>query len=96
MGVGQRPDELQRVIERRVTEGRAVSPAALEQAVMRLVDEAGAEEDELRQAVAIGSANIDAGHFTTVATLLLHSARDHGLEAAGRCGIDRDGDDGTR
>ena len=47
MGVVQLPDELQRVIERQVAEGRAASPAAfLEEAVRRLVDEARDEEDE--------------------------------------------------
>ena len=69
MGVVQLPDELQRVIERQVAEGRAASPAAfLEEAVMRLVDEAGAEEDAIRQASEAGSADIAAGRYTTLAT----------------------------
>ena len=46
MGVIQLPDELQRVIERQVAEGRAASSAAfLEEAVRRLVDETRGEED---------------------------------------------------
>ena len=70
MGVVQLPDELQRVVERQVAEGRAVSPTAfLEEAIMRLVDEAIAEEDELRRTVEAGLADIDAGRYTTVATL---------------------------
>ncbi len=70
MGVVQLPDELQRVIERQVAEGRAASPTAfLEEAVMRLVDDTNAEEDELRRAAEAGSADIDAGRYATVATL---------------------------
>ncbi len=69
MGVVQLPDELERVIERQVAEGRAVSPAAfLEEAVMRLVDETRAEEEAVRQAAEAGLADIEAGRFTTVAT----------------------------
>jgi predicted transcriptional regulator len=69
MGVVQLPDELQRVIERQVAEGRAASPTAfLEEAVMRLVDEAQAEEDALLQASEAGRADIDAGRYATVAT----------------------------
>ena len=69
MGVVQLPDELQRVIERQVAEGRAASPAAfLEEAVMRLVDETCAEEGAVQQVVKAGLADIEAGHFTTVAT----------------------------
>ena len=70
MGVVQLPDELQRVIERQVAEGRAASPTAfLEEAVMRLVDETAAEEDELRRTVEAGLADIGAGRTTTVATV---------------------------
>ena len=69
MGVVQLPDELQRVIERQVAEGRAASPAAfLEEAVRRLVDETRGEDDELRQAVEAGSGDIEAGRYVTVAT----------------------------
>ena len=69
MGVVQLPDELQRVIDRQVAEGRAVSPAAfLEEAVRRLVDETKGEENELLQAVEAGSADIEAGRYVTVAT----------------------------
>ena len=69
MGVVQLPDELQRVIERQVAEGRAASPAAfLEEAVRRLVDETSGEEDEVLQAVEAGLADIEAGRYVTVAT----------------------------
>ena len=67
MDVVRLPDELQRVIERQVAEGRAISLAAfLEEAVMRLVDEAKAEEDELQEAVRAGSNDIDAGRYEMV------------------------------
>jgi predicted transcriptional regulator len=70
MGVVQLPDELQRVIERQVAEGRAASTAAfLEEAIRRLVDETRDEEDELLQTVEAGSADIEAGRYVTVATL---------------------------
>ena len=69
MGVIQLPDELQRVIELQVAEGRAASSAAfLEEAVRRLVDEARGEEDELFLAVEAGSADIEAGRYVMVAT----------------------------
>ena len=69
MGVIQLPEKLQRVIERQVAEGRAADPAAfLEEAVMRLVEETRAEEDELRHASEGGSADIEAGRYVTVAT----------------------------
>lgn len=69
MGVVQLPDGLQRVIERQVAEGRASSPTAfLEEAVMRLVAETSAEEDEVQRAVQDGSADIDAGCYRTVAS----------------------------
>lgn len=69
MGVVQLSDELQRMIERQVAEGRATSPTAfLEEAVMRLVDETATEEDELRRTVEAGSADISAGRYTTIAT----------------------------
>ena len=69
MGVVQLPDGLQRVIERQVAEGRASSPTAfLEEAVMRLVDETSAEEDDVQLAVQDGSADIDAGRYRTVAS----------------------------
>lgn len=69
MGLVQLPEELQRVIDLQVAEGRAASPAAfLEEAVMRLVDEARAEEDEVSGAAQAGIADIEAGDYTTVAT----------------------------
>jgi Arc/MetJ-type ribon-helix-helix transcriptional regulator len=69
MGMVQLPDELQSLIERQVAEGRAVSAAAfLEEAVMRLVDEAAAEEDELRLVVEAGAGDIESGRYTMVET----------------------------
>ncbi len=69
IGVIKLPDELQRVIERQVAEGRAPSPAAfLEEAVMRLVEDARAEEDEVRRVTEVGVADAKAGRYTTVAT----------------------------
>ena len=69
MSVIQLPDELQRVIERQVAEGRAANPAAfLEEAVRRLVDETLSEENELLQAAEAGSADIAAGRYVTVTT----------------------------
>ena len=70
MGMVQPTDELQRVIERQVAEGRATSPTAfLEEAVMRLVEEAHAEEDAVRHASEAWRADIEAGRYTTIATL---------------------------
>ena len=67
MSVIQLPDELQRVIERQVAEGRAANPAAfLEEAVRRLVDATLSEENELLQAAEAGSADIAAGRYVTV------------------------------
>ena len=67
MGVIKLPDGLQRVIERQVAEGRASSSTAfLEEAVMRLVEETSAEEDDVQRAVQVGSADIDAGRYRTV------------------------------
>ncbi len=57
MGAVRLPDELERVIERQVAEGRADSPAAfVEEAVRRLVDEIRAEEEDVRQAAEAGVA----------------------------------------
>ena len=68
MGAVQLPDELQRVIERQVAEGRATSTAAfLEEAVLRLVDDARLEADDVRAATEAGIADIEAGRHTTVA-----------------------------
>jgi predicted transcriptional regulator len=69
MGAMQLSDELQRMIERQVAEGRAASPMAfLEEAVMRLIDDAGVEETAIRQAAAAGLSDIDAGRYTAVIT----------------------------
>ena len=69
MSAVQLPDELQRVIEQQVAEGRAASPAVfLEQAVLWLIDATSAEEADLRDVVGSGSADIESGRFTTVAS----------------------------
>lgn len=69
MGLVRLPDEIQRMIERQVAEGRAASPAAfLEEAVMRLVEEARSEEDEVLGAARAGIADIEAGRYTSVAS----------------------------
>ena len=82
MAMVQLPDELQRVIERQVAEGRAASSSAfLEEAVKRLVDEARGEEDELPQAVEAGSADIEAGRYTAVATAVDERHRHDGMMA---------------
>ena len=54
---------------RQVPQGRASSPLAfLEDAVMRLVKESDAEEDEIRRTAQAGLADIKAGRYTTVTT----------------------------
>ena len=69
MGAVQLPDELERMIQRQVAEGRAASPVAfLEEAVRRLVDETRTEEDEVGRVIEVGIADIEAGRYTTVAT----------------------------
>jgi predicted transcriptional regulator len=69
MGAIQLPDELERVIERQVAEGRATSPVAfLEEAVRRLLDDDRLEQEDLQAAVQAGVADIEAGRYTLIAT----------------------------
>lgn len=69
MGAVQLPDELLQMIERQVDEGRAKSAAAfLEEAVLRLIEDARSEEDEIREVAQAGIADMDAGRYTTIAT----------------------------
>lgn len=69
MGAVHLSDELQRVIERQVREGRATSAAAfLEEAVLRLVEDTHSEEEDVRRAVQAGIADIEAGLYATVTT----------------------------
>jgi len=69
MGAVQVPDEFQRVIERQVEEGRAASAAAfLEEAVRRFIEDAHAEEEEVRGGAQAGTADAEAGRYATVAT----------------------------
>jgi Arc/MetJ-type ribon-helix-helix transcriptional regulator len=69
MGATQLPDELQRAVEQQVEQGRATSAAAfLEEAVLRLLEDAESEEDDIRRAADSGIADIEAGRYVTVAT----------------------------
>jgi len=66
MGAVQIPDELERVIERRVAEGRATDMAAsVHEAVSRLLDDTDAEQDDIERAALADAA---AGRTTTIAT----------------------------
>lgn len=63
------PDELQRLINQQVSDGRAASATAfLEEAVMRLVEDTTAEEADIRAAVTAGDADVEAGRYRTIAT----------------------------
>jgi Arc/MetJ-type ribon-helix-helix transcriptional regulator len=63
------PDDLQRVIDRHVAEGRAPSAAAfLEEAVMRLVEDNAAEDADIHAAVAAGDADVEAGRYRSITT----------------------------
>jgi Arc/MetJ-type ribon-helix-helix transcriptional regulator len=67
MAIVQLPDELERVIARQVAEGRAASASAfLEETVMRLVEEARSEEEDVAAAVQAGIADIETGRYTAV------------------------------
>ena len=67
MGAVQLPDDLQRVIERQIAEGRAVSTAAfLAEAVHRLLDDARLEAHDVRASAQAGIADLAAGRQTTV------------------------------
>ena len=69
MGAVQLSDKLERVIEREIAEGRAASPTTfLEKAVLHLMDDSCAEDDDIQQAVSAGVADIEAGRYTTVIT----------------------------
>ncbi len=69
MGAVQIPDELERVIERRVAEGQATNLAAfVQEAVSRLLDDTDAEQDDIERAALAGLADAAAGRTTTIAT----------------------------
>lgn len=69
MGAVLQPNELQRVIEQQVVEGREASPVAFpEEAVMRLVDEGCTEDKDTLAAVEAGAADVEAGRYRTVST----------------------------
>ena len=69
MGVVQLPDVLQRAVDQQVAEGRAASSAAfVEEAILRLIDDAAAEEEAIRDAAGAGVRDAEAGRYTVVAT----------------------------
>lgn len=69
MGAIQLPDELQRMIDQQVAEGRATSTAAfLEEAVLRLIDAVRSEEEDVVAAAQAGIADIEAGRYLTIST----------------------------
>ena len=68
MGVIQLSDKLQQIIDRQVADRYATPSAFLEEGVMRLVDDASIEAEEIRQAVQAGIADVNAGRYTTIAT----------------------------
>jgi predicted transcriptional regulator len=69
MGAVQLSDEVERLIAGQVATGRAASLTAfLEEAVMRLVEDAQAEEEAILKASEAGLADMEAGRFITIAT----------------------------
>jgi len=69
MGAVQIPDELVRVIERQVAEGRATNVTTfVQEAVSRLLEDAHAEQDDIERAALAGLADAEAGRTTTIAT----------------------------
>lgn len=69
MGAVQLSDELLRMIERQVDEGRAASASAfLEEAALRLMDDAYSEEEDVRRAAEAGIADMEAGRYVTITT----------------------------
>ena len=80
------------MIEQQVAEGRTSSQAAfLEEAVMRLVDETRAEEDELQEAVRAGSNDIDAGRYRMVTSPKDERRLRNGMMARLRTRLSNDG-----
>ena len=68
MGVVQLPDNLKRVIDRQVAEGRAASEAEfLAAAVQRYAEALDSDEDEIVAAADEGIADIEAGRFELIA-----------------------------
>lgn len=69
MGAVQIPDELERLIKRRVAEGQATTLTAfVQEAVSRLLDDMDTEQDDLERAALAGLADAEAGRTTTIAT----------------------------
>lgn len=69
MGAIQLPDELQRMIEQQVAEGRATSMAAfLEEAVLRLIDAVRSEQEDIAAAARAGITDIEAGRYSTISS----------------------------
>lgn len=68
MGVVQVPDELHRLIEQQVADGRASSQAAFLEAVTYLLNAADRQQDEIDAVVRNGRTDIQAGRYTRIAT----------------------------
>jgi len=67
MGVVQLPDDLQKLIDRQVAEGRAVSQAEfLSQAVQRYAQALEEDDDEIVAAIDEGIADIKSGRFELI------------------------------
>lgn len=68
MGAIQLPDEIEHLVSQQVAKGRAASPAEfLEEAVLRLIEDDGAEEEIIALAQA-GIADLEAGRYAVIAT----------------------------
>jgi Arc/MetJ-type ribon-helix-helix transcriptional regulator len=69
MSAVQIPDELVRVIERQVAEGRATNVTAfVQEAVSRFLEDAYAEQDDIERAALAGLADAEGGRTTAIAT----------------------------
>jgi hypothetical protein len=75
MGMIPLSEELQRLVEREVAAGRAATPAAfVEEAVLRLIEDAHALDDEIARVAAEGIADIEAGRYVAITTEDEHRA----------------------
>ena len=69
MGAVHLPDDLMRVIEKRVANGQVANLTAfVQEAVSRLLDDTDAEQDDPERAALAGLADAEAGRTTTIAT----------------------------
>lgn len=75
MGAIAVSDELQCIIEREVAAGRAATATAfVEEAVLRLIEDAREEAEDIARVAAEGIADIKAGRFVTIASSKEHAA----------------------